>query len=272
MAGVVAISASASAAEPGGVELLPRGELFEPLIADPGWPRFSAEHQWRDGDPFDAVAQVSFGETVAFARGSIESIAAGSRWEVGLQAQVDAIFDTTSRSFDLANEDYFVALVASVQTSGFTTQLRLSHLSAHVGDEYLIETGGGRESVAYEAIDVLVDHMLFEHVRVYGGVGAFIDPQPSFDPMFFEFGAEWKARTGLAGDRIRPIAGVDLQIQQEQDWVPDLAVLLGLRLASPEDDTRHIDAFLRLYRGRSPEGQFFDQTVELVGLGLRLGF
>ena len=253
------------------IELLPGDELFAPLIADPNWPRFSIAHEWRFGtDAFNRAGQVSFGESVAFVRGAITETSA---WEVGLQAQLDALFDLTTRSLDLANEDYFVGLVASYQTGRVTTQLRIAHVSSHVGDEYLLSVGGGRSSVTYETLDVLTSWDATDSFRIYGGGGVYLNPSPDFDPVFFQLGAEWRSLSGLAQDRIRPIAGLDLQIRQEGDWIPDVAVLLGLRLSeSREEETRHVDLFARAYHGRSPEGQFFRQTVDLVGIGLRLGF
>ena len=153
-----------------------------------------------------------------------------------------------------------------------TTQLRVAHVSAHVGDEYLLAVGGGRESVSYETIDLLVSYAATAAFRVYGGGGVFVNPSPSYDPISFQLGAEWRGAHGLAQDRLRPIAGIDLKVQQESDWKPDVAALLGLRFsASRDDEARHVDLFLRGYHGRSPEGQFFRQDVGLVGLGLRLG-
>ena len=275
-----ALSAEPASAEPGDagappgsdeetLEILPADELFVPPIADPTWPRFSAEHEWRLGsDQFDRVAQVGFGETFAFVR---DRLPGGGRWETGLQAQVDAIFDMTASSFDLSNEDYFVALTASVQRRGVTAQLRVSHLSSHVGDEYLLANGGDRESVSYETIDLLVSGEPIAQVRTYGGLGVLINPRPAFDPVYLQLGAEWRSPIAFARDHLRPVAGVDLRIPQEADWEPDVAGLVALRLARPGDDTRHVDFFLRAYHGRSPEGQFFQQRVDLIGLGFRLG-
>ncbi len=251
------------------LELFPADELFTPLLADPTWPRFSAEYQWRLGsDQFDRVGQVSFGETFAFAR---DQLSGGGFWEVGLQAQADAIFDMTASSFDLSNEDYFVGFTGSVQREGLTAQLRISHTSSHVGDEYLIANGGGRESVSYETMDLLVSSRSFERFRFYGGLGVLVNSSPSFDPVYFQVGAEWRSPLTFAKGRLRPVAGVDLRIPQDANWEPDVAGLVALRLARSGDETRYMDFFVRGYHGRSPEGQFFREKVDLVGMGFRVG-
>ena len=252
------------------VEVLPSAELFEPLLADPSWPRFSAEHQWRFGtDEFDRVAQVGFGETIALIRSAEES---WGRWEFGFQAMLDAVFDLTASSLDLSNEDYFAAFVGTIEAGGLVTQLRFSHLSSHLGDEYVAETGRLRDSVSFETIDVLVSKQWTEAVRVYGGVGVLITPEPAFDPLIFQLGGEWVSPIAFAEGWLRPVFGVDVQVRQENDFVPDVSALLALRIENEEEGHKRIEFFARFYHGRSPDGQFFRQTVDTLGVGIRLGF
>ena len=248
---------------------LPRGEIFEPLVADLQWPRFSAEYQWRFGtDEFDRLAAVSFGESFALVRSPEQS---WGRWEMGMQAKVDAIFDMTTQSFDLSNENYFVAVTGAVEIRGITTQLRISHTSSHLGDEYLIETGSTRESVSYETIDVLASYPFGRGLRVYGGGGVYANARPAFDPVLAQLGFEWVAPISLASGWLHPVLATDLHLRQENDWVPEVAVLAALRLAQPLDELRHLEFYLRFYHGRSPEGQFYRQTIDSLGIGLRFG-
>lgn len=250
---------------------LPEGELFDPLLADPDWPRFSAEYQWRLGsDEFKRVGAVSFGESLALVRSRQYE---WGEWEFGLHANMDAIFDMAEKSFDLSNEDYVFGLTWSVLTRGVTTQLRVYHLSSHLGDEYLIANNAfERNHVSLEAIDLLVSYEPFEWLRIYGGIGALINPNPSFDPMTTEFGVEVVSTMSFASGRLTPIAGMDIQINQQNDWIPDVAMIAGLRLAQPGNDVRRIEFVARYYNGRSPEGQFFREKIESLGLGFRLGF
>ena len=250
------------------VEILAPDELFPPLVADPAWPRFSAEHQWRLGtDQFDRLLQVGFGEAVSLVRGPIDG---GGRWEFGLQALLDAVLDLEQSSFDLTNEDYYVGITGAVEWRGFVAQLRLSHLSSHLGDEYAERTASRRDDVSLETLDLLVSHAPTETTRVYGGLGVMITPEPPLDPVFFQFGAEWLSRPiGALG--LRTVAGVDVRLPQEGDWIPEVGALAALRLSNAENASRHVELFARYYHGRSPEGQFFRQDVDLLSVGIRLG-
>ncbi|MCR9095477.1 MAG: DUF1207 domain-containing protein [bacterium] len=250
--------------------LFPSDEFFDPLVADLRWPRFSASHQWRLGtDDFDRVAQVSFGESFAFFQSPEYD---WGRWEFGLQAMVDAIFDMTAQSFDLGNEDYFVAFTFAYEGEYGTALARISHTSSHLGDEFLIENGLERESVSYEVIDVLVSRDVKEWLRLYGGIGFYTNASPDYDPFLSQWGFELTSPVSFASDLLTPIFATDLQIRQANDWVPEVAVLAGLRLAEEPEAVRNMEFFARYYHGRSPDGQFFTQDVDLVGVGLRLGF
>jgi len=251
-------------------DAFPRDELFEALAADPRWPRFAVAHEWRLGtDEFDRVANVSFGESFSFVRSPEFE---WGQWEVGLQAMVDATFDLTASSFDLSNEDYFVGLVFSFLVDDVTTQLRVSHTSSHVGDEYLLANSLSRESVSYETIDLLASYDLREWLRIYGGAGIYVSPEPDFDPLIMQFGFEWTSPVHFSEGRVTPIFATDLQLRQANGFTPEVSVLGGFRLADPTEPERHIELFTRYYHGRSPDGQFFRQTVDIVSLGLRLGF
>jgi len=266
----------ATAADPEmeGLRWLPSDELFDPLVADVRWPRFFAEHQWRLGtDEFSRVGSVGFGESFSFVRAPERE---WGRWELGFQAMVDAIFDLSSRSFDLANEDYFVGLTGSVAARGVTTQLRVYHLSSHLGDEYLIENGLSRDRVSYEAIDLLASCDPTDFLRVYGGGGVLFNARPDFDPVVLQLGIELTGTKSFARGLLTPFAGTDVQLKQENDWTPEVAVLVGLRLADPADaparDLRRLELYGRFYHGRSPEGQFYRDTISSLALGIRLGF
>ena len=268
-AGDEAAPAEAPSAQEG-YDAFPRDELFEALAADPRWPRFAVTHEWRLGtDEFDRVANVSFGESFSFVRSPEFE---WGQWEFGLQAMVDATFDLTASSFDLSNEDYFVGLVFSFLVDDVTTQLRVSHMSSHVGDEYLLANSLSRESVSYEVIDLLASYDLREWLRIYGGAGVYVSPEPDFDPLLMQLGFEWKSPVHFAEGRVTPIVATDLQLRQANGFTPEVSVLGGFRFADPAEPERHLELFTRFYHGRSPDGQFFRQTVDIIGLGLRLGF
>ena len=103
---------------------LPGGQLFNPLIADPRWPHFSASYQRYLGDgQLRDVGAVSFGETFALYR----AVLGPGFWEVGVQAGVFAVFDMDAESRDLVNADYFAAAIAGYRLDRLSVLARLAH-------------------------------------------------------------------------------------------------------------------------------------------------
>src|SRR5262249_44382776 len=102
-----------------GLEVLPKGLLFAPLIADPRWPHFSAVYQRYLNDArLGNAGTATFGETVSLLRGPLGE--KGGAWEVGIQAGVFSLFDLDASSIDLVNADYLVGLPLSYRWGNFS--------------------------------------------------------------------------------------------------------------------------------------------------------
>ena len=136
-----AVLTSAAAQQPGtqpdvqsstkpGYELgfLPGGHLFEPLIADPRWPRFSMGYRYFPQEGRH-VGAANFGESIALYRTRGPAAALG---ESGFQAGVFSIFDLSAPSSDPVNTDFFAALQASYRANDLSTMFRIFHQSSHL--------------------------------------------------------------------------------------------------------------------------------------------
>jgi hypothetical protein len=255
-----------------GIVVLPRRELFQPLLADPRWPHFSASWQrYLSDDELRSVGSANFGETFALLEGAAPS---GGRWQAGIQAGVFSIFDLEAESLDLVNADYLVALFGSYRRGRFSALGRFLHQSSHLGDEFLLrDRAADRVNLSYEAIDALLSFDVTSYLRVYGGGGGLVHRSPSsLDPFFAQGGAELVSPWTLLRGHVRPLAAVDVQTRQESDWNPDLSVRAGVQLESERIAGPRVQLLAEYYDGRSPNGQFFDRDIEYVGGGLHLHF
>lgn len=288
---VPATSANAGGAEahaadvPGSDDLtvfLTSGRLFEPLLADPRWPHFFASwHRYTDdgdnapgSEPLTQVGAVGFGETIAIVR---QRRANGLRWEAGVQAGVFAIFDLDSRSKDLVNADYTIGPYVAARYRDTSLRLRVYHQSSHLGDEYLLREGigaAGRVNLSYEAVEVLASQELPFGARAYGGAGYLIDTEPrGLEPWIAQYGAEWRSPWTLVGDgTVRPVLAADLQQREQNDWGTDYSVRAGLLFEQPGHFHQRLAVLLEFYDGRSPNGQFYTDRIQYVGVGLHFYF
>jgi hypothetical protein len=249
--------------------LLPGGTLFKPIIADPRWPHFAASYQYHVRDVLlRHAAAVSFGETFALYR---ERLGRGW-WEVGIQAGVFAVFDLTSASKDLVNADYLVAIPLSYRYADFSAMLRFFHQSSHLGDEFLLRTKLNRINLSYESVDLKASYDIGDLARLYAGAGYLFDQEPTnLNPWSVQYGLEltspWPGR-----DRAwRPIAAVDVQHREENGWSSDVSVRAGVQLDGVLA-TRNLQLLVEYFRGRSPNGQFYRDKIEYIGLGAHFHF
>jgi hypothetical protein len=250
---------------------LPAGNLFEPLIADPRWPRFSMGYRYFPSDrELTSVGAVSFGETIALYR---ERGPFNGLWEAGFQAGVFSIFDLDAPSSDLINTDFFAGLQTSYRISDLSAFLRIFHQSSHLGDEFLLRNRVDRINLSFEGIDLKLSYRPFDWLRLYGGGAYLFDLDPSdLKPWASQGGIELQTPQRFWGDSTRLVAALDLQNRQENQWSTEISVRGGLQFERPGSFMRKISLLLEYYRGHSPNGQFFDRKIEYFGPGLYLDF
>ena len=254
-----------------GGQVLPRSNLFEPLMADPRWPRFSAAYRYYTDDPdVEHAGAVSFGETFSLYRNSLF----GGRWEIGFQAAVFSIFDLNSDSLDLINADYWVGIPISYRIGDFSVLGRVYHQSSHLGDEFLLREGidqSRRINLSYEAVEALASYDIGEEFRVYGGFSYLFDQEPSdLKPWGTQAGVEYESSETFAGGHLRPIAAADLKFREESDWDMDLSLRAGVQLESTFLNPRRIRLLAEYYNGSNPNGQFYSRKLEYIGFGVNV--
>jgi hypothetical protein len=262
--------------------VLSPGRLFEPLLADPRWPHFFASWHYyvedRDRDAgTEALAQVGaagFGETLAFAR---HRGTGGLHWEAGLQAGVFAIFDLDRASKDLINADYTIGPYLAGRHHDTSLLLRLRHQSSHLGDEYVLRqqiTGNGRVNLSYETVDVVCSHELAGGWRPYAGGSYLLAADPDgLDPWTVHYGLEWRGMQPFGvGGGMRPVAAIDCKQRQENDWSLDASVRAGVVFEDVGRMSQRLAVLLEWYGGHSPNGQFYTDRVQFLGLGLHFFF
>jgi hypothetical protein len=243
--------------------------LFQPLMADPRWPAFSGTLQRYTVPKSRFFWAANFGESFPFVgnRG-------GEDWQLGLQAAVFTIWDLTTESDDLVNADFLVGFPLSFRRGRWSYMYRIFHVSDHLGDEFVLtHKNVARINISYEALDAKASYAFDHGLRAYAGGGSMFRKYPhELKPLFFQLGGEWLG-PGLTRGVVRPVAGIDLQKQQQNGWGPTgVSLRAGVQMQHRDMTSRRVQLLLDYYRGHDPNGQFFADTVEEFGAGLHIYF
>ena len=247
---------------------LPKSPLFQPLLADPRWPHFSASFQrYINNDLLKNVASTSFGESIGLyrLRGPLESTI-----QLDIHAGVFSIFDLDSQSFDLINADYMVGIPLTFKKGNFANMTRIFHQSSHLGDEFLLRgQTDERVNLSYESVNNLFSYHLPAGFRIYAGGGYIFHKDPSdLDPWSTQAGMEFRSPWFWLKGALRPVAAVDVQNRQESNWSTDVSARAGIQFENPDFFSRKLQLLFEYYNGKSPNGQFYESNIEYFGLGL----
>jgi opacity protein-like surface antigen len=252
-------------------KFLPRGLLVAPFHADPRWPHFSAAFRHVSfGTEPEATGSANFGETFALYRSAAPL---GGQWELSIQAGVFSVFDMRGISTDLQNADYTAGLLASYRTGPFSGFLRLSHQSSHLGDEFILfsPTPVDRVNLSFEEVDLKLSYELSSWFRVYGGGGILVSRDPNTLGIgTSQFGAELTSPWTWLNGKIRPVAYGDFQVNERSNWAVSRSLMAGLQFENARIGDRRLQVLVEYFKGPSPNGQFFTQSIEWIGLGLHL--
>lgn len=253
------------------LNFLPHGLLFAPLHADPRWPHFSiAYRSISSGLGPTKTGSANFGETFALYRNAAPL---NGQWEIAIQAGVFSTFNMGASSKDLVNADYTAGLLATYRTGRFSSFLRIHHQSSHLGDEFILDspTPVHRVNLSFEEIDLKLSYEVFPWLRVYGGGGTLIDRDPStLGRGTSQFGLELTSPKTFLDGKIRPVAYGDFQINERTNWSVSQSFMAGFQFENARIGDRKVQLLAEYFRGPSPNGQFFTQRTDWIGLGFHL--
>jgi hypothetical protein len=260
-----------------GFVAFPQDQLFCALLADPKEPRSfvsllrgtfpSVDDPSGEGT---TMASVGLGDSFGLIRWGGPSSGEGVQLDV--IGSIFAQFDLGAVSNDLINADYVIGLPLTFRRNGFSTRVRIYHQSSHLGDEYLLRSEDiERRNLSFESVELLVSQELGPLRAYVGGERVFRREPDTLAAKLFHAGAE--LRSGRAGS-VQLVGGVDLKATERFDWSLALSGRAGvevIRSGPGGHPGRLIALMLELYEGPSPYGQFFQDDISYLGVGLHFG-
>ncbi len=249
------------------IEILPAKNLFDAPIADPRWPRFLmgisrdfknnlGKHLWT----------FNFGENIGLMKyGSQEA-----PFEFGVQAAVFGLMDISSNPTQLINADYFVAFGLSHNRGNLQHLFQLSHVSSHVGDEYLLSTEGQnlkRINLSYETVKWFIRYKNNPTISPYVIFGYIVHVEPSpIKRLNVAAGVDYSSSKFIFNDSTRFIAGGFIHAWQENKFSPTTTIRMGLQYERTKYCNRYLQLLIEYKKGKSQQGQFYNRNIDHVGI------
>jgi hypothetical protein len=254
---------------------LPRGDVFCPLIADPKGMNSSVSYLRGDAEEFASnVASIGIADVFGLFRNAGSS--PGNGVQLSISGGVFAQFDLGAPSYDLINADYLIGIPLTVRSNNFSARLRVYHQSSHLGDEFLLRTNHpDRENLSFEALELILSQDIGP-LRVYGGGEYYLARDPSGLPSGLGHGGLELRPPGSVTfgtvSTVRIIAAVDVKtVRQNDQWMSGVSARAGFEIGRGKEGpvpSRRWSLLYEFYDGPSPYGQFFQNDIRLMGIGL----
>lgn len=249
---------------------MPNHSLFQPLIADPKWPRFTVAYQhFSKGMGVKHVFAPNFGASFPIYR--MVNNQKDSEWEIGVQGGLFGIMDIGRNPTALVNADYFIGLPITHRSGSWSYLARIYHVSSHLGDEYMLTPEGKkvhRINLSYEGLDLLASHN-FDGLRLYGGGGYILHKEPSYiKRLKVQGGSEYYAHSTFMDGMFRPVVGLDIKAEEQGKWHPGISFKAGVQLENSALISNKVQLMLEYYSGKSIHGQFYKDKIQYIGIGL----
>lgn len=260
-------------------EFVPRGDVFQPLFADPKEIRSMVNiYDVVKGPSHTTVAAVGFADHWGLLRW--EGKRSNDEWQLSVVGGVFAQFDMKTPSCDLVSADYLVGLPLSWKRGRTSARLRVYHQSSHLGDEYMLAKHPNRINLSYESLECIASREV-GRLRAYGGGEYLFDHNPDeIKPWIGHVGLE--ARTAMHCEKkfdnssygTCGIISTDVKIPLGASEGSGLTFKIGVEFRPSDPDAHAARGWgitCEYYEGFSPYSQYFDKNIRYVGGGFQLG-
>lgn len=248
--------------------VVPQGLIYRSYLAGSKEPRLS--NIWFYEQEAGNLWDPTLGGRVSLLRYGTEGGPLPQGWELGVEGAAFVRLDLDEER-DLIVADYRAGVPLTYANGGNEFKLAYYHLSAHIGDEYLIKNPGFNR-INYSR-DVIVFGYAFrpnDYWRFYveGGYGVYVDG--GADPWEFQGGIEYSSMlpTGLRGS---PFVATNLQLHEEVDFGGRFTFQAGWQWRG--DGPGHLFRLgVHYLNGMSPQYEFLGSNEEQIGAGVFYDF
>jgi len=162
------------------------------------------------------------------------------------------------------NPENILIPVHALKLDNWTIRLRYYHLSAHMGDDYMIRNNIQsyvKNNNNYEQLDLTCSYLLYKF-RFNLGIGVVTRSTNAREPMVFTGGTEYLLPLNKQKS-VEYFAGFYINSKQEFDFRPAINIGTGIQLGKP--DRRPVKILFTYFNGPLPYSVYHGKPVQWLG-------
>lgn len=251
------------------IVIAPPADYYPYFLADPRSPRtaftlmgvFNSDINDAGGTRFN----FSYGKRFGVVRFGDEK--AYKAWQLDLEIGYFGQFDIEESLDNIGWDGIFSFIFSRRLSPKKFMRFGFLHDSAHLGDEFVEETG--RQRIDYTRQELIAGMAWLPTARskLYTELGWAYDLKDNQDGLRLQWGAEYY---GANNDRYLGLpwyAATDITLFEERDWEPAISLQLGLIYATGRT-TEQYRLVLEAYSGRSVLGEFSFEDESYISIGV----
>lgn len=245
----------------------PVDKIYRPYKADPRYPRNIAKILEYTSSNIDNVKstryEIGLGGMFSVARyHSVSNSKKAVQLDIG--ASIYSEYDVYNSLDNIGWDGVIATNLSFYIDKGLYGKLGVLHISSHLGDEYIQETG--RERIHYTRNEYNAGISLEKDMRYYLEIGyGYGKNAASLESEWrFQIGADYEFNYVLF-KYYRPFFALDAQSYEEDRYRLSNSIQLGM-LTKKEKQGREFRVALEYYNGKAKVREFFPKKEESVGI------
>ena len=250
--------------------VLPQGLVYRSYLAGVKEPRLN--NTWIYENDVGNLWDATLGGRVALLRYGSQGGPLPQGWELGVEGAAFVRLDMDDER-DLVAADFRAGVPLTYAYQGNEFKLAFYHLSAHIGDEFLLK------NPSFVRINYSRDVIVFGYAfrpndtwRFYAEAGYGVQVDGGAEPWEFQFGIEYSTMRPT-GPRGAPFVATNAQLHQEVDFGGRYTIQAGWQWRG-EGAGHLFRVGVQHLNGLSPQYQFFgsNQNEQQTGVGIWYDF
>lgn len=249
-------------------QILPTGLIYHSYLAGPKEPRFAAV--FFTDSKLGWQLDYTVGGRVGLVRYGTTDNILPQGWQLDLEG---AAFPRVNldENMDLDAADYRVGLPFTYGKDRWQAKVAVYHLSAHVGDEFLIRHPSfNRRNYVRDALVAGVSWYPVNPVRLYGEIEYGFHIDGGAEPWAFQFGFEFSPRryNGCSGD---PFLAMNTHLREDVGYGGNFCLQVGWQWRGV-DNQRLLRTGFHYLTGKTNQYEFLRQHEDQLGIGFWYDF